>query len=50
MQYVWSDGEWGPVEWVQEPYLKMHVGSGEFALGRRGESTGADDWFRRQLL
>lgn len=43
-KYVWADGKWGPVEWVKEPYLKLHVGSGELAahekkLGRGAELT-----------
>jgi len=30
-KYVWTAdaGEWGPVEWVKEPYLNLHVGNGE---------------------
>ncbi|ORY64608.1 aminotransferase [Leucosporidium creatinivorum] len=28
-KYVWTaeTGEWGPVEWVKEPYLNLHVGN-----------------------
>lgn len=26
---TWQDGAWGQVEWVKEPYLKLHVGNGQ---------------------
>ncbi|GAA5952305.1 hypothetical protein JCM3765_001934 [Sporobolomyces pararoseus] len=27
VKYEYKDGSWGKAEWVEEPYLKMHVGS-----------------------
>ncbi|KAL8293571.1 hypothetical protein RQP46_000272 [Phenoliferia psychrophenolica] len=26
-KYVWKDGAWGPVEWVKEPFINLHVGN-----------------------
>jgi branched-chain amino acid aminotransferase len=34
---VWSNGTWGPITWVTEPYLKLHVGSGESTLHLKSE-------------
>lgn len=28
-KFTYSNGAWGDIEWVKEPYLKLHVGSGE---------------------
>eukprot|EP00171_Calliarthron_tuberculosum_P013610 IDg13610t1 len=34
VQSTWKDGEWGPLETVEEPYLRLHVGATALHYGQ----------------